>query len=331
MTLVLGALDVEQLSPMPRLVEAIEQGLREQASGQVVLPSRLTMTLPDGGFFRVMPTLMNGSGLMGFKVFHGSARIGVRYLIAIYEQKSGELLALLDGHYLTAARTGATAGVAAKFMSNPGACTVAVIGSGLEARTNLSAICAVRPVTSVTVFSPNPEHRTGFAARMSRELGVEVAVADTPEQCVKGAEIVVVATNSLGRTDNMAYQGEWMRPGVHVSSIGSTMPVQREIDHECFGRAARIAVDSLAQVEHESGDVITAIKQGTFSRDKAVELHEIVGGKAQGRSSADEITLFKSVGTAVQDVMAGFVVYEEAVRHKRGRDVGAFLDVKKFG
>jgi len=264
-------------------------------------------------------------------VFHGSVRSGVRYLIAVYAQQGERLLALMDAHYLTAARTGATTGIATKLLVNPGAKTVAVIGSGLEARTNLQGVCAVRPVERVTVFSPNPEHRARFAVRMSTELGLEVRAMDSPEQCVRDADLVVVATNSFGRPDPIAYRGAWLeKPGSHVNAIGSTAPQLREIDPETFARAERIVVDSKVQVEEESGDVRAAIGEGQYERDKVVELKDVLVGKAKGRTSAQQITLFKSVGTAVQDVMAGFVVYEEAVRQGRGQDIGEFLDLKTF-
>ena len=231
--LLLNAREVERLADMPRLVAAVEAGVREQAAGQVVLPPRLN--LPNGrGFFRIMPTVMNGSGIMGFKAFHGSVQDGVRYFIAIYEQASGVLLAMMDAHYLTAARTGATTGVATRFMAGRSARRVAVIGSGLEARTNLLGVCAVRDVERVTVFSPNRERRVAFAERMSQELKIEVRACDTPESCVEGADIVVVATNTTGKGDGIAFRGAWARAGMHINAIGSTMPKLREIDRGEF-------------------------------------------------------------------------------------------------
>jgi ornithine cyclodeaminase/alanine dehydrogenase len=277
-----------------------------------------------------MPAVMNDSGLMGYKVFHGSVRSGVRYLIAVYAQQGERLLALMDAHYLTAARTGATTGIATKLLANPEARTVAVIGSGLEARTNLQAVCAVRPVERVTVFSPNPERRARFAARMGPELGIEARAVDSADECVRGAEIVVVATNSFGRPDPIAYRGAWMEPGVLVDAIGSTSTFLREIDADTFQRAQWIVVDSKVQVEEESGDVKAALSEGKYDRAKVVDLKEVLVGQAQGRTSARQMVLFKSVGTAVQDVMAGFVVYEEAVRQGRGQDIGEFLDLKTF-
>ena len=314
---------------MRALIDAIERGLREEALGRAVVPPRLNLPTA-GGFFRVMPAVMNDSGLMGYKVFHGSMKAGVRYLIAVYAQEGERLLALMDAHYLTAARTGATTGIATKLLANPEAKTVAVIGSGLEARTNLQAVCAVRPVERVTVFSPNPERRARFAARMGPELGVDVRAVDSPEECVRGTDIVVVATNSFGRPDPIAYRGAWMEPGVLVDAIGSTSTFLREIDADTFQRAECIVVDSKVQVEEESGDVKAALSEGKYDRAKVVDLKEVLIGTAQGRSSAQQMVLFKSVGTAVQDVMAGFVVYEEAVRQGRGQDIGEFLDLKTF-
>jgi ornithine cyclodeaminase/alanine dehydrogenase len=314
---------------MRALIDVIERGLREEALGRAVVPPRLNLPTASG-FFRVMPAVMNDSGLMGYKVFHGSVRKGVRYLIAVYDQQEERLLALMDAHYLTAARTGATTGIATKLLANPKAKTVAVIGSGLEARTNLQAVCAVRPVERVTVFSPNPERRARFAARMGPELGVEMRAVDSPAECVRGAEIVVVATNSFGRLDPIAYRGAWMEPGVLVDAIGSTSTFLRELDADTLQRAECIVVDSKVQVEEGSGDVKAALSEGKYDRVKVADLKEVLVGQAQGRTSAQQMVLFKSVGTAVQDVMAGFVVYQEAVRQGRGQDIGEFLDLKTF-
>jgi ornithine cyclodeaminase/alanine dehydrogenase len=165
---------------------------------------------------------------------------------------------------------------------------------------------------------------------MSTELGVEAQAVESPEQCVRGAEIVVVATNSFGRPDPIAYRGAWMEPGVLVDAIGSTSTFLREIDTDTFQRAESIVVDSKVQAEEESGDVKAALGEDKYDRAKVVDLKDVVAGKAQGRTSARQMVLFKSVGTAVQDVMAGFAVYEAAVRQGRGQDIGEFLDLKTF-
>lgn len=329
MTLLLTNRDVERASDVAAQIDVIEAGLREEANGTVDLPPRLNLTTTTG-FFRVMPAVMRASGLMGYKVFHGSVQHGVRYLIAIYDERDGRLLALMDAAYLTAARTGATTGVATKYLALPTAATIGVIGSGLEATTNLEAVCAVRPIRRGKVFSPTPANRARFAARMSDRLGIRLEPVATPEQAVADAEVIVVATNTTGVDDLIAYRGQWMTAGQHVNSIGSTGRQLREVDPETFARADRIVTDSRIQLEAESGDLHAARQADTYDRAKVTELEDVVAGHVQGRTAADEITLFKSVGTAIQDVAAGFAVYQEAVRQGLGQDVGEFLELKTF-
>ena len=329
MTLLLTNKDVEQATNIKTQIDSIEKGLVEEANNAVDLPPRLNLATTSG-FFRVMPAVMRDSGLMGYKVFHGSIQQGVRYLIAVYNEKDGILLSLMDAAYLTAARTGATTGVATKYMAPPAAKTVGVIGSGLEATTNLQAVCVVRPIEEGKVFSPTPANRERFAARMGDKLGINLTAVDTPEQAVKDVDTVVVATNTTGVGDLIAYRGKWMQSGGHVNSIGSTGLQLREIDAETFRRAERIVVDSRVQMEGESGDLKAALDAGSYDRSKVTELKEVVAGRTKGRSGLDEITLFKSVGTAIQDVAAGFAVYKEAVRQGLGQDVGEFLELKTF-
>ncbi len=329
MTLLLTNKDVERATDITAQIDSIEQGLREEARNAVDLPPRLNLATTSG-FFRVMPAVMRDSGLMGYKVFHGSVQHGVRYLIAVYDEKDGRLLSLMDAAYLTATRTGATTGVATKYMARPEARTVGVIGSGLEATTNLQAVCAVRPITAGKVFSPTQTNRERFAGRMSEQLGINLSAVNTPEEAVSEVDIVVVATNTTGVGDLIAYRGKWLETGSHVNSIGSTGLQLREIDAETFQRAERIVVDSRVQMEGESGDLKAAMAARTYDRAKVTELKEVVAGRAPGRTGPDEITLFKSVGTAIQDVAAGFTVYKEAVRQGLGQDVGEFLELKTF-
>ena len=329
MTLLLTNSDVERASDIAAQIDVIEAGLREEANGTVDLPPRLNLAT-TAGFFRVMPAVMRDSGLMGYKVFHGSVLHGVRYLIAIYDEKDGRLLALMDAAYLTAARTGATTGVATKYLALQNAATVGVIGSGLEATTNLEAVCAVRPIREGKIFSPTQANRERFTARMSVRLGIRLEAVATPEQAVADVDVVVVATNTTGVGDLIAYRGRWMTAGQHVNSIGSTGLQLREIDPETFARADRIATDSRVQLEAESGDLHAARQAGTYDRSKVTELKQVVAGHTPGRTELHETTLFKSVGTAVQDVAAGFAVYREAVRRGLGRDVGDFLELKTF-
>lgn len=329
MPLILGPEDVLRATNLRQMVDIIETGIREQADGQVVLPLRQNLATSTG-FFRVMPCVMRDSGRMGIKIFNGSVEHGVRYIILIYAEKSGELLCLMDAAYLTGARTGATTGVATRYQARADAHTVGIIGSGLEARTNFEAVCAVRDITHAKVFSPTPAKRERYAVEMSAKLGIPVEPAATPQAAVAGTDIVVVATNTTGKSDVIAYCGQWMERGQHINSIGATGGHLREIDPECFARAERIQVDSLEQVRDESGDSTAAIAAGAWTEAKFIDMPSVVSGRGLARTSAEQITLFKSVGTGVQDVMAGFAVYEQARALGLGRDVPTFLEHKMF-
>jgi alanine dehydrogenase len=317
MTLLLDAADVDDVCAIRELIVAIEGGLAEEAEGGLSMPPRLGIELRDGGM-RVMPVALNRSGLFGFKVFHWTPS-GARFLIAVYEQARGELLALIDGDYLTSARTGATAGVAAKYLARKNATRVAVLGSGVEARTNLAAMCEVREINEAFVFSPREHRREAFASWSRETLGVDTTAMDRPEECVRGCDIVVVATNTGNAQDPIAFHGAWAAAGIHISSIGSTLPRLRELDAETFARADRIIVDAPAQMREESGDVIAAIAEGTFG--DPLPLHSVIGNRNNRRTDDLQITLFKSVGTAMQDIVAGFAVYQAAVKAGRGREI----------
>ncbi|HXG37125.1 MAG TPA: ornithine cyclodeaminase family protein, partial [Dehalococcoidia bacterium] len=150
----------------------------------------------------------------------------------------------------------------------------------------------------------------------------------SPQEAIEDVDIIQVATNTGGRPDPVAFRGEWMFPGVHVNSIASTMPKQREVDGDTFLRADRIAFDSKAHVEEESGDVIVAKQEGKYDSSKVWDLKEMVAGKVPSRTGDQEITLYKSVGTALQDVAAGYAVYQKALSLSLGKEIGEFLDVK---
>lgn len=323
MTLVLGHADVSDLCDVRRLVDLIDEGFGDQAAGAVVQPERVSLAMGIGNF-RLMPVVLDARGLFGFKAFHWSAG-GARYLVALYSQESGELLALVDGDHLTAIRTGATAAVAARHLARPDATTVGVIGAGAEARTNLAAMATVRDLSAVRVFSPRPHRREAFAEEMASQLGVAVTPCPSAQECVAGVDIVITATNTGSAPDPIAYRGAWAEPGQHISSIGSTLPTLRELDVETFARADLVVVDAPEQMEAECGDVVAAAAAGCYPQPAS--LAAVVGGEHPGRPGAEAVTLFKSVGTAMQDVLAASVVYEGAVAAGRGTSVD-FLSVK---
>lgn len=313
---------------MVDIVDAIEQVAQEEYRGQVHMPPRININR-DGTFLRMMPAYLEGSGLMGYKTFHGSMSKGVRYVIVLCDAGTGEIVAVLDAAYLTAVRTGATSGVATRFMARSDSSTVGLIGSGLEAETNLAAVAAVRPIDSVFVYSRNAERRAAFAERASEALGIEVRPVDSPQAAIQSADVVIAATNT-GINGPVALHGEWLAEGQHVVSIGSTNAALREIDRTTFERANQVVFDAdPRQVFEESGDLM-AIKGELRKRllDADV-LASVVAGGARDRADS-AVTLFKSVGTAAQDLAAAHVIYRAALEKGLGKDIGELAAPKVF-
>jgi alanine dehydrogenase len=328
MTLILDNQAVRASVDMSRLMDAVEQGIQLEAGGGVQLVPRINFEVGDGGFFRVMPGVVPALGVMGLKAFNTSAAGGVRYVIALWSTASGELLALLDAHYLTAARTGAVTGVAHRAMTERRPHDeVGVIGSGLEARTNLEAICAAGGIRRAKVFSPNAERRSRFAAEMTDRLGIDVLAVSSPEAAAD-APSVLVATNTGFGSGVVALEGRWLRDATHVNTIGSTMLTLREVDGATFGRADVVVLDT-PHAPSESGDLQAAISEGHWDEAKVRSLAEVVDARANGANGGGALTVFKSVGTALQDIVAAKQVYEIARERGLGRTV-EFLEEKFF-
>jgi ornithine cyclodeaminase/alanine dehydrogenase-like protein (mu-crystallin family) len=329
LTLLLSDGEVRAACDIGAMVPYLEAALRKEAKGPGPrLPERVNLA-HGPVFLRVMPALLPESNLLGLKFFHGSMRDGVRYVVAVCRLDTGEVEALVDSAYLTAARTGATSGVATRWLSREDAASAGVIGSGLEAETNLRAVCAVRPITRAKVYSRSPQRREAFAARMSEDLGIPVVAVDEPQAAVAGTDIVVVATNT-GPDPVIAYKGAWLEPGQHVVSIGSTTAALREIDVDAFTGADTVVLDAtLEQMSHESGDVIAVLDARPGWR-APVALDQVITGAVRGRRRREDITLFKSVGSAAQDLLGAACVVAEARRLGIGREIDDIASPKQF-
>ena len=330
MTLLLSDSDVRAICDVGALAAYIEDALRKEAKGsRAQLPER--MNLGHGSvFLRVMPAVLPESGLMGLKFFHGSMKDGVRYVVAVSSLETGEILGLIDAAFLTAARTGATSGAATRWLSREDSSSVGVIGSGLEAETNLRAVCSVRPVTRVSVYSRSPAAAGGvrcpYVAVAEEDRGTRHRGPGVGGQ---GTDIVVVATNT-GPDQVVAYQGAWLEPGQHVVSIGSTTPWLREIDTDTILGADAVVFDaSLEQMGGESGDIIAVLAAHPGWR-AGVSLDRILTGEQPGRQRPEDITVFKSVGTAAQDLIAAAYLLREARLHGIGIEVSDIASPRQF-
>lgn len=328
MTLLLSDKDVREVSDMRSVIDAIEEALRAEAhDGRSVLPERMNLSL-GSTMYRVMPALLPAAGVLGLKIFYGTLEEGVRYSVVVCALNGGEVLAVVDAAYLTALRTGATSGVATRHLARRDSRSVGLIGSGLEAETNLAAVCSVCDIEDVRVFSRSTERRSAFARRMSEVLGVSIEPVASPQEAVTGSDIVVVATNT-GRGGDVAYRGEWVEPGQHVVSIGSTATFLREIDEDTLTRPEVVVFDAgSAQVAAESGDVAAVVSRRPGWQPTGT-LDDVLTGRL-GRSDSNQVTLFKSVGTAAQDLVAATAVMRSAAQRGIGVVVPDLNEPKQF-
>jgi alanine dehydrogenase len=237
---------------------------------------------------------------MGAKIIAAAIRAGqVSYLVALFDQESAELVALVDGNAITGYRSAATSALAADLLANPGPLTVAVLGSGFEARKHLRAIAALRELAAAWVHSPRAESRKRFTREFT-DLGIPVTAAPSPATAVTGASLVICAARSRDETPILL--GQWLEPGMTVVSIGSALPEQREIDAEAIARADVIVADVVTEVARDTGDFIAARDAGVAAGDRVASLADLVSGRTAGRADGKQIVLCKSVGSAVQDL-----------------------------
>jgi alanine dehydrogenase len=329
MTLVLEHDDVVAAADMPTIVSALEAAMEVEARGGIETVARINFGAGPSGFFRVMPAVSADLDLMGLKAFNGGRDGTVRYLICLWEVGSGELIALVDAKELTAIRTGAITGVAQGAVSGGHFDEeVGVIGSGLEARTNLEGICARADVQRVKVFSPRPHRREAFAAEMSDRLGIDVVPVDSGGAAAD-SPTVLVATNTGVGSGVLALEADWLRSAGHVNAIGSTMPALRELDSATFARADTVVLDTFDSIG-ESGDLIDATENQHLDPQKVHQLSDFFSASKQaGVNDGSQLTVFKSVGTALQDLVAAKAIYDVALERGLGRKL-PFLSEKQF-
>ena len=293
---------VHRLLRYEDLIPAVAQALADLSAGRVVQPVRSVLPIaPHQGFFAVMPAYAGAMGAKLVTFYPGNQGIPTHHaVIVLFRAETGEPIAMMDGRLITEMRTAAASAVATQHLARTDARVLAILGSGVQAQSHLEALRHVRPMTEVRVWSPR--HARAFAERHG------VNAAATPEEAVRGADVVVVATSAT----TPVLHGRWLSPGAHVNAVGATRPNWRELDDELV-TGARLFVDSREAASKESGDVMAA-------RDAAVEIGEVVAGVRPGRRSAEEITLFKSVGVAVEDVATAALVYEAHRRTSHARD-----------
>jgi len=314
MALLLTEADVDRLFTMQDALEAVEIAFRHLAEGKAVNQPRRRVRLP-GGFLHLMAGADWDLGVTGFKAYT-TARTA-HFVVNLYDARSGELLAVMEADRLGQVRTGAATGVATKYMARPDARVLALIGAGKQARTQAEAVCAVRPIQEVRVYSRTPEHRESFAREMEPRLGVPIRPVDSAESAVRGADIVVTITNSR----EPVLQGTWLEPGTHINAAGSNHWMRREVDEETLRRADLIVVDDRENARLECGELIWAVERGVLLWEGVQELRDVVAGRVPGRPSPSAITLFESQGLAIEDLTSAWLIYRKALEQGVGQRI----------
>jgi ornithine cyclodeaminase/alanine dehydrogenase-like protein (mu-crystallin family) len=316
MPLLLSEADVKSLLTMPIAIDAVENSFRRLGDGSALVHSRQRLHLPSKSYLHYMAAADGVSGYMGLKIYTSSSK-GLRFLVTLFSVESGDLVALIEADFLGQMRTGAASGVATRYLARENARTLGLIGTGLQARTQLQAIAQVRKLDGIRVFGRDAERRERFAEEMSDALKIPVTAAASAEDAVRDADIVVTSTTSTAPV----LEGRWLKPGVHINAIGANFPQKRELDARAIERCDVIAVDSRTQSKLESGDLIQVFGEDAARWAGVKELAEIAAGKATGRTSPNQITLFKSNGIATEDIVAAGKIFEIARERGMGRDV----------
>lgn len=300
----LDAEAIRSAVPVGDLLDAVEAAYRDVAAGRDRSPLRSHVGLGAGDLL-LMPGVREGGAGASVKlvtVMPHNAERGlptVQAIVAWFDATTGRPLALLDGATITAMRTGAASGVATRLLARPDAATLGVIGAGGQAEWQLRAVVAARPIQEVLVYSRRSEGRAAFAERMAAATGVAVRAVASAREAVETADVICCATTAT----EPVFEAEWVRPGTHVNGIGAFRLGMIELPPALFGRATVVAVDARAAALAEAGDLVAAVEAGLVDESALVEVGGIEPGWVDSRP-ADTITLFKSVGLAIQDVAA---------------------------
>jgi alanine dehydrogenase len=289
--------DVRKVLRMEDLIPAMADALRELSTGAILQPLRTVLPVSEHeGFLGVMPACGRALGAKLVTFYPQNKDLHTHHaMILLFRPETGEPLAVMDGRLITEMRTAAVSAVATKLLARVDTKVLTILGSGVQARSHLEALRLVREFSEVRVWSPRN------AGPFAREF--KVRAATSPEEAARRADVIVVATAAT----TPVLCGEWLAPGAHINAVGATRPNWRELDDDVLRRAT-IYVESREAALKESGDVIAAGK-------KPIEIGDVIAGKQRGRTSADEITLFKSVGVAAEDVAAADLVYQRKLQY----------------
>ena len=318
----IGEAEVASLISIDDVIEAMKAALPRFSAGEVVQPVRTVVAIDGGrGFLAVMPAQLLEPPALGAKLvsmFPGNAELGLpthTATVVLLNPRTGVLTTVMDGRLITELRTAAVSALSTALLAREETAVLAIVGSGVQARSHLEALERVWTFSEVRVWSPTPEHLSDFLEVMEPRATAPLLATSSAQEAVRGADVVVLATSST----EPVVESAWIGDGAHVISVGACRPDQREMDPALVARS-RLYVDSREAAVIESGDVVLGIAEHRFTASHIVgEIGDLIAGRVEGRRSPGEVTVFKSLGLAVEDVATAELVYERAVQH----DVGA--------
>jgi alanine dehydrogenase len=311
MALFLSEDDVAQLLSMPIALDAVEFAHRELASGRGVDVPRQRTRLPQTTL-HILQGALTALDAIGYKAYT-SNRSGVRFLVHLFSASSGMLRAVIEADRLGMMRTAAASGIATRWLARPNAEVAGIFGAGWQAEGHVEALCAVRPLRRVKVYARNRDRLSAFCERMGDRVGIEVVPAASPEETVRGSDIVSTVTTSA----TPLFAAEWLSPGTHINAAGSNSLIRRELGEDVLKRCTTITVDSVATALSEAGDLLPALEKGRLDARQLIELGDVIASRHPGRFAQEDITLFESQGMAVQDISVAVRV--EALARASGR------------
>jgi alanine dehydrogenase len=325
MTKLLSRQDVRKVLDMKETIEILEKAFDNLATEQAVMPQRTPITTPDhGGLALFMPAYLKGMAALGAKIVTVYKNNPAKYdmptvlgTIILLDEQTGAPIAIMDGGYLTAMRTGGVAGLATKFLSRKDAKIHTMFGTGGMARAHAWAVDCARDIKQLILYSIDEiEKREAFRENLKDIIKCEITLSDNPENAVAEADIVTLITSAK----EPIVRGDWFKQGTHINAVGSHAPTMRELDSDTVIRS-KVICDLVDACKAEAGDFRIPVDEGKWSWENAHgSLGDVIAGKIPGRENNDEITLFKSVGLAIQDISTAFHVYRKAKESGVGSD-----------
>lgn len=312
MAIFLSENDVKKLLTVTMALEGVESAHRDLANGLAQDTPRARTRLPQT-VLHMLQGALPAQGVIGYKAYTTN-RSGNRFLVHLFDAASGELQAIIEADYLGMVRTGAASGVAAKYLARPGSEVAGVFGSGWQAEGHIRAICAALPLKQVKVCGRQPEKLASFCARLHELTGVEMLPTASPEDTVRGSDLIGTVTTAT----QPLFNADWLAPGMHINAAGSNALIRQELSEAAIRRCDLVCVDAVPTALAEAGDLLPLLEKGRLHARQLVELGDVIIGRRPGRQNAAEITLFESQGMAIQDLAVGVRLLAAAREHGVG-------------